>query len=104
MPSSVDWRSEYDIPIRDQGSCGSCWAFSATYEVEIFNYIVNGRQSNLSEQDLVDCVYDHDDCLTGGWMWDAYTYISKMGGVPTESDYPYTSGETGTVSNYLLNL
>ena len=58
LPSSIDWRTlGYITPIKDQGNCGSCWAFSAVSAIESFNFKTNDVLSNFSEQNLVDCVY-----------------------------------------------
>ena len=97
LPSSVDWRTKLNLTIRDQAGCGSCWTFSAVYEIESFNILKNGKTSDLSEQNLVDCVYSSDGC-EGGWMEDAYNYIIKNNGINTEAAYPYKSGSTQTVS------
>lgn len=96
LPTSVDWRSTLNIPIRDQGSCGSCWAFSAVFEIESYNLIKNSQSTDLSEQNLVDCTYSTDGCQ-GGWMADAYNYVKTNNGINTESGYPYQSASSGTV-------
>ena len=103
IPSSVDWRTKLNIPIRNQASCGSCWAFSAVFELESFNLLVNGKSTDLSEQNLVDCTYGSYDGCNGGWMDDAYNYIIKNNGIDTEAAYPYNSGSTKTVC-YTLNI
>ena len=57
MPASVDWRTKGVVnAIKNQGSCGSCWAFSAVGTVESFAAISSGKLQLLSEQNLVDCV------------------------------------------------
>ncbi|XP_078160173.1 senescence-specific cysteine protease SAG39-like [Carex rostrata] len=58
IPSSIDWRTLGAVtPIKDQGSCGSCWAFSAVATIEGINQIRTGHLISLSEQELVDCVW-----------------------------------------------
>lgn len=67
MPASIDWEQlGYVAPIRNQGACGACWAYSAISALESHNYLVNKKRLNLSEQQLVDCVYKRDGCI-GGW-------------------------------------
>ncbi|KAK1686312.1 hypothetical protein QYE76_047160 [Lolium multiflorum] len=93
VPESVDWRAKGAVtPIRNQGTCGSCWAFAAVAAVESLNQIKTGKLVDLSEQELVDCGRYGCDVgqATGAmdWMW-------KNGGITTEADYPY-KGKLGT--------
>jgi len=78
-------------PVKNQGSCGSCWAFSTTGTVEGYWAINKGSLPNLSEQQLVDCVGIAFGCLgcNGGQMSGGLKWI-KANGVTTETAYPYT--------------
>lgn len=91
LAASVDWRLQGAVtPIKDQGTCGSCWAFSTIAAVEGINQIKTGSLASLSEQELVDCDYtgDNHGC-SGGLMEEAFEFIMKNGGIDTEEDYPY---------------
>jgi len=90
LPDSVDWRNKGAVtPVKDQGQCGSCWAFSTTGALEGFNFVKTGELLSLSEQQIVDCATDNYGCQ-GGWMTKAMTYAASNG-VELESDYPYTA-------------
>jgi C1A family cysteine protease len=70
LPDRIDWRTKGIVrPIQDQGSCGSCWAFS-TIDVLESHYALanNGTLIDLSEQNLVDCVYKRDGCDGGEYI------------------------------------
>jgi C1A family cysteine protease len=97
-PSSVDWTTVPNVvtAVKDQGNCGSCWSFSATGAMEGAYGIKNGNQAcstGFSEQELVSCDNVDAGC-NGGWMDDAFAFAMKDG-LPTEENYPYTSGTTG---------
>ncbi|PSS04844.1 Oryzain alpha chain like [Actinidia chinensis var. chinensis] len=94
-PTSLDWR-KYGIVtgVKDQGDCGSCWAFSSTGAIEGINALATGDLISLSEQELVDCDSTNDGC-EGGYMDYAFEWVMSNGGIDTETDYPYT-GEDGT--------
>ncbi|EOX91528.1 Granulin repeat cysteine protease family protein [Theobroma cacao] len=90
LPESVDWREHGSVnPVKDQGYCGSCWAFSTIAAVEGINKIVTGELISLSEQELVDCDRTYDAGCNGGLMDYAFQFILDNGGIDTEEDYPY---------------
>ena len=91
LPASVDWRQEGVVnPIKDQGQCGSCWAFSAVTALESIGKIKKSTLYSLSEQQLVDCSTDQGNMgCNGGYMDASFDYIIKFGGIQTEDSYPY---------------
>nr|ABW24657.1 cathepsin L [Fasciola hepatica] len=94
VPASIDWRQYgYVTEVKDQGQCGSCWAFSAVGAIE-GQYVKKFRNRMLfSEQQLVDCTkrFGNHGC-SGGWMENAYRYL-KDSGLETASYYPYQAWE-----------
>ncbi|KAK4760873.1 hypothetical protein SAY87_005766 [Trapa incisa] len=90
LPVAVDWRTRGAVnPVKNQGSCGSCWAFSTVAAVEGINQIVTGELISLSEQELVDCDRRYNSGCSGGLMDYAFQFIISNGGMDTELDYPY---------------
>jgi cathepsin L len=95
VATSVDWTLKGAVTdVKDQGSCGSCWSFSATGSLEGAYYLKYGSLQAFSEQQLVSCDTVDAGC-NGGWMDDAFTFAQKNGGLATEQAYPYTSGTSG---------
>ena len=87
---TLDWREKGVVnPIKDQGQCGSCWAFSAIASIESAYAITHQSLYDLSEQQLVDCSssFGNYGC-NGGLMDDAFTY-AETNALCLEKDYPY---------------
>eukprot|EP00164_Ancoracysta_twista_P000916 GFYU01001203.1.p2 GENE.GFYU01001203.1~~GFYU01001203.1.p2 ORF type:complete len:452 (-),score=180.96 GFYU01001203.1:195-1550(-) len=94
-PSAFDWRSKNAVtPVKDQGQCGSCWAFSATETLESNWILAGNKEVILAPQQTVSCDKVDQGC-NGGDTISAYAYMQKAGGVDTEKSYPYTSGAFG---------
>ncbi|KAF5740806.1 low-temperature-induced cysteine proteinase [Tripterygium wilfordii] len=94
VPASFDWRRKGAVTeVKDQGSCGACWAFSATGAIEGINKIVTGSLVSLSEQELIDCDKSYNAGCGGGLMDYAYQFIVENHGVDTEQDYPFIARE-----------
>ena len=100
VPSEVDWRRNgYVTPVKNQGACGSCWAFGATGALEGQLFKATGKLVTLSEQNLVDC--SGSGCK-GGTCDVAYKYV-KQYGIDTEASYPYVA-EQGNCSYNASNV
>lgn len=95
----IDWTSQGKVsPVKNQGNCGSCWAFSAVGVLESWALQV-GQSVNLSEQQLVDCsrAQGNQGC-SGGWPSSALNYV-KIAGIASSSEYPYRAVNQACAKN-----
>jgi len=109
--ASVDWRNRALGPIRQQGSCNSCWTFSGIGIIEAAHYFKTGQVVDLSEQQIVDCEPSYHGC-NGGFERSAIAY-GQSHGICYESQYPYTdsagscqhsSCDTGIGISYITDV
>jgi len=104
--SSVDWTTQAGVvnPVKDQGQCGSCWAFSAVGTVESGYALAAGKLGSYSEQQLVDCDTSRSQGCSGGFNQYGIQYIGQTGSC-SESAYPYKAADgTCTASSCSKSL
>jgi cathepsin F len=113
VPLKFDWRNHGAVTyVKDQGQCGSCWAFSTTGNIEGVWFLANNSLVPLSEQQLVDCDHECDpedpkDCdagCNGGLMSNAFRWIIKNGFITTEHSYPYYARDGKCKNNTRLDF
>ena len=103
--SSTTWWSEsntYVTAIKDQGDCGSCWAFAAVAVLESMAKIAGGSLIQLSEQEIIDCNSDGSHC-EGGLMDFAWSYVQKSGRLAASADYAYAGKKGSCYGSYYSN-
>nr|CAD7257066.1 unnamed protein product [Timema shepardi] len=102
LPTNFDWRDYgYVTPVRDQGDCGACWAFSAMSVLESHILKKNRPVNHLSEQWLIDC---SDMNCSGGWMGSAYDFMKQKGAIVEDELYQYTAAENEPCRNFSNNV
>lgn len=97
VPQTLDWRTQNMVtPVKDQGQCGSCWAFSTVENIESMYCMKNKIDCTtfapLSPQEIVDCDTTDQGC-DGGDPPTAYAFVMQEGGLEDDSDYPYTAAD-----------
>jgi len=103
LPTTVDWRTNNPpvvTPVKNQGACGSCWAFAAVESIESRLALETGKLLTLSPQQVTSCTPNPQHCGgTGGCNGAtadlAFDYVQHNGGIATDAAYPYTA-RTGT--------
>ncbi|KAL5201066.1 hypothetical protein ABZP36_035420 [Zizania latifolia] len=88
VPTAWDWRKHGAVTaVKNQGSCGSCWAFSAVGAAEGANAIATGKLLTLSEQQVLDCS-GAGDCIKGGWPYKVLENFAIKQGIALSQYYP----------------
>jgi len=109
LPESVDWREKGVVSDpKNQGSCGSCWAFATTEQIESYAAINNVSLTKLSAQEVTTCTPNPLNCGgTGGCRGSipqlGYNYV-QLFGLASNADYPYLSGVTGLAGRCKYNV
>lgn len=91
-PTTVDWSAQGAVTaVKDQGQCGSCWAFSAVGAIESAWKIAGNPLTALSEQQVLDCNFVGQFGCNGGYPSVAMDYVKSIGGIVPMTTYPYTA-------------
>jgi cathepsin H len=94
VPDAFEWNNFGVVtPVKNQGSCGSCWTFSTVGSLEShWNILGRGKNQDFAEQQLVDCAGDFNNFgCSGGLPSQAFEYIKYSNGIESEKTYPYTA-------------
>jgi len=100
LPNSLDWRQQNVVTaVKNQGGCGGCWSFSAAETMESHIAIKTGKLLVFSEQQILDCTPNPNDCggsggCSGATQELAFDYIQTSVGISAEASYPYTGSST----------
>jgi C1A family cysteine protease len=106
LPASVNWTAKGAVtPVKNQGQCGSCWAFSTIGSVEGAHFLSTFTLESLSEQQLVDCSQSEgNQGCNGGLMDYGFQYIINNKGITSESNYPYTARDGTCAHNKTTDI
>lgn len=103
-PNKIDWRAKGAVtPVKNQGNCGSCWAFSTCETVESAVFMSTGKLPILSTQQLISCDKTDGGC-NGGDTVSAYAFLKRVGGLGTAADFPDKSHVTGRSGKCKRNI
>lgn len=98
-PGKLDWTTlGATTPVKNQGQCGSCWAYSATEGIESGLFMATGKLEQLSEQQIISCDRKAHGC-GGGDIPTALNYVVRSGGIELQAEYPDTSSIAGQDGN-----
>ncbi|XP_063686301.1 uncharacterized protein LOC134820046 [Bolinopsis microptera] len=94
LPNTFDWNKKgYVTPVKNQGGCGSCWSYGAIGPIEYAYKAATGKLLSFSEQELLDCTYEHlgsdEDGCEGSWYTSAWDFVIEKNHLPSEANYPY---------------
>ena len=107
FPTEFDWRAyEVETEVRDQGNCGSCWAFAVSGALEGVYSFFNRENIQFSPQELIDCSLQNFGC-DGGWIDVAFAYLAEKNGLKwlaAEKVYPYQAEDHGACQNNSISI